>query len=215
MLHALGAHMMYWAIEQAAPARAKWLATRCAHEPAETVTRRSHTLATLAAMSKRLEPHRAAWRARLPGDSHSRDLNFPLIHIIAATLGYEDTAFAHDLAHGMPIAGVIPSAGALPTRVMPATRTEEEWMAGIPQRNEAVVNRIRAEQGSELARERWGPRYGRGHRRLGYGTHVHYTGDATLIRAYPELRHWRGKRGPRKKIRLTGDFRCSGINDIV
>ena len=112
-------------------------------------------MATLSALSDRLAPLRAAWSARLPPDSPPRDLNFPLIHMLATALDYEDTTFVHDLAYGMPITGVIPPVSASPSRKRASEASVDEWRAGIPARNLRIVERAHSAQGTDLAHARW------------------------------------------------------------
>ena len=78
---------------------------------------------------------------------------FPLIHLLAHALGYEDTTFFRDMTNGMPIAGGAPSTGVLVPRVRTASSTVDQWRAGIPERNRMLVKRVRDAQGTEQAAE--------------------------------------------------------------
>ena len=108
MLHALSVDPVGALFERSMPARPKRLSIRRADAPAETVSRRPNARASLSSISGRLAPLRDARRDRLPADSPSRELSFPLIHLNAQTLGYADSEFSHDLARGMPIAELSP-----------------------------------------------------------------------------------------------------------
>ena len=155
VLHALKVDPARILLERALSARDKWIAVRCADFPAETTQRRSTVLASLSALSERLAPQRAAWRASFPAYSPSRELDFPLIHALASTLRHKGESFVKDMARGMPIAGVVHPTNVLPERGRPATLSIEDWKAGIPGRIARIVDFTQPDQGSTLAVTRW------------------------------------------------------------
>ena len=132
MLYALAVGPSQLMLDRALSARSMWMDLCCADAPAETVTRRSHTSATLSALSDRLAPNRAAWRARLPVDSPSRELNPPLFLLLSTSLHYEDVNFVRDSAYGVPISGAIPPTSVPPARTRIASVSVDDWRAGVP-----------------------------------------------------------------------------------
>ena len=85
-------------LESATSGRSRGIASRAAFRPTGLNSHRASALARLVGDSNRLAPLRAARRARLPANSPSMDLNVLLIHLIAHTIKYEDSNFAHDMA---------------------------------------------------------------------------------------------------------------------
>ena len=139
--------------ERVTPDRTRGISARVATRPAELTAHWPMALAWLIHASGRLEPQRAAWRALLPVGSPSRGVNFPLIHLLARALMYEDDSFLHDLMAGMPIAGEVPATGVPVPRLRVATNTADRRRAGMPARNRTIAPRVRDAQGTELPDE--------------------------------------------------------------
>ena len=90
--------------------------------PQAVIKRRASALESLTAVSDSLAQRRLSWVGAIPKDSPAKNLNFPLIHCLVRTFGYEDHALTYDLPRGMPIAGKILPSGTLPARERPAAK---------------------------------------------------------------------------------------------
>lgn len=87
--------------------------------------------------------------------SPSRNLNFPLSHLLAPPLGYEGESFVKDLACVMPIGGVIPMGPVLPARAREASLSAGDWSAGSHSRNKRTAGIAYADQCAGPAQAFW------------------------------------------------------------
>ena len=183
--------------------------------PQAVITKRKSALETLTAVSKSLGTRRWSWTDALPEGSPARNLNFPLIHCLIRTFGFDDHTLTYDLSYGMPITGHIPESGSLPTRPKPEHTSYEEWKAGIPTRNAEIIKRMQEAQGSDLSNTCWGKTL----REVSLGwlsepTPLDDTTAAT-IQLTPRFAKNEQHGTSAQKVRLLDDFKVSGINSML
>ena len=75
--------------------------------------------------------------------------------MLVTVLSYPDTALVRDLAHGMPIAGPIPTTPWLTIRKKHAELPYQEWKKNISKRNAEAYDRVLKSRGTELSQKCW------------------------------------------------------------
>ena len=140
---------------RAAPVRSKWVASLCVATPGAVVPMRSLALSTIAGISDRIAPLCAVWVARSPANSPTRNLNLPLIHLIATSLSNADATSVRELAYGIPTTGSIPANNVMVPRILPSSRNIDEWRAGIPGRSRSIAERFPRCGDNDIERARW------------------------------------------------------------
>ena len=127
--------------------------------PAFVVRRRSVMLAAIESISETLvPPMRPRW---ISANAPAAGTHFPPVHFPTAHFAYVDSEFSTDLAHGVPIAGHIPAAGALNPRFRSAVATLEGWSADIPSRKRQILERVKASHGAEISAGCWNSTLGK------------------------------------------------------
>ena len=138
------------------PDAAMGIASRCVHLPSLVLRRREEMPAASEALPDVLGPVRPRWVSVIPANSHAAGINFPMVQFRISHFGYADSESASDLAHGMPIARLLPDVRALNPRSRSAFTTFGRWRADLPSRNRRVLERVGKSHDSELVAPRWG-----------------------------------------------------------
>ena len=138
-------------LDRAITPKIKNLTMKLKERPDEVVRERAEMLQHLQDLSNKLEPTRNKWRKAPPRDSPSRDINFPLLHLILTSLEYNDKSMTGDVSRGLPIAGPVPITNALKAKRKASTLTVEDWLSNIEKRNTSIAKRISEPRKFELS----------------------------------------------------------------
>ena len=211
---AWGVNPMQQLVDAAIPPEFSEVINACASTPDEIIVRRLKARAFLHKLSVAFEPNRVKWAEALPVDSPVKGINFPLLHYVASTMGYPDTKLVNDLAVGMPIAGAVEAVPTLVSRKRPAPCSMETFREKIPERNAEAVERVRKDQGSDVARQI----YEKTMREVAAGwisTPVPCSKVPASTPLTPRFAVEEHRVAGPPKIRLVDDFRASGVNSTL
>ena len=128
-------------------------------EPETAIRQRPEALRHLEMLSTNLDQIRGKWRANLPKDSPSNDVNFPLLRLILNSLDYDDKSLTVDISRGLPIAVVIPRTNALKQKFTPRTISIEKWMSNVESRNKTVLKYLLGPRDFQLSVQCWENRW--------------------------------------------------------
>ena len=202
-------------LEEALTPHTKLNAIRCAREPALMIARRSRAFSKLCANATRLEPLRKRQAETLPQGSPAKNLHLPLFQFAISSLGYPDTALAHDLSYGMPIAGNIPPTNVLIKRESPAQTEHSVWLKTIPARNKENVERVLKTQGTPPSLECWERTLDEVKKGWVSTPSTITTEDMATLPLTPRSPKTEQHGANNPKTRLLDDFRASGINELA
>ena len=201
------------ALENALTGRAKFIVHKRIAMPSEVIIQRAKAAEELERAPRAMDRFQEPRNACLHYGSPARKINLPLIHLISRTLAYRDIHFALGLALGMPIVGGSPS------RMFPggARRIDNaRKLEGICSMDKEIVELPRKYQERDLAAERWAKAL--------VGIQASWISApvplndlvARAIPLAPRLAIEEERRTAKgAEIRLMGDFRAIGVNDIA
>ena len=148
----------------------------------------------------------------LPRESPAKALNFPLMHLVATTLSYDDKALTKDLSRGMPLAGHAPRANCLTTIHQRAKTATSTWALGVGKRNLLVKGRLLKSYDNKLFKARWA----KTSEEVGKGWVIKLLPvTPEVLKSIPLTPRWciLENHGSGVKRRISDDVKMSGIND--